>query len=96
MNTNLRIALLCDEYLPSGTRVHSKMFHELAIELKKRGHKPIIITPGTPSQPSRLIIDNFQDIEVWRFRSGFTRGVGLMMRAVNEWLLPFRAWRAIC
>ena len=95
LNTNLCIALLCDEYLPSGTRAHSKMFHDLALELKKRGHEPIIITPSTDSQSTRLIIDNFQGIEVWRFRSGFTRGVGLMMRAVNEWLLPFRAWKAI-
>ena len=55
----MRIALLPDEYLPSGTRVHSKMFHELALHLKSNGHHPIIITPGTPFQDSKLIIDNF-------------------------------------
>ncbi len=51
------IALLPDEYLPSGTRVHSKMFHDLALELKKRGHQPIVITPGSPFQNSKLVID---------------------------------------
>ena len=91
----MRIALLPDEYLPSGTRVHAKMFHELALSLKSIGHQPIVITPGTPSQKTRLIIDFVDGIEVWRFRSGHTRGVGMIRRAINEWLLPIRAWKAI-
>ena len=91
----MRIVLLPDEYLPLGTRVHARMFHELAVYLKSIGHHPIVITPGTPSQNSRLIIDQVDDIEVWRFRAGYTRGVGMLRRAINEWLLPFRAWLAI-
>lgn len=91
----MRIALLPDEYLPSGTRVHSKMFHDLALELKKRGHQPIVITPGSPIQNSKLVIDYVDGVEVWRFKSGYTRGVGMVRRAINEWLLPFRAWHAI-
>ena len=91
----MRIALLPDEYLPSGTRVHSKMFQELALQLKKIGHHPIVITPGTPFQNSKLVIDYVDGIEVWRFKSGYTRGVGMVRRAINEWLLPFRAWHAI-
>jgi O26-antigen biosynthesis N-acetyl-L-fucosamine transferase len=91
----MRIALLPDEYLPSGTRVHSKMFHELAITLKEKGHQPIVITPGSPLQNSRLVIDFIDDVEVWRFRCGYTRGAGVIKRAINEWLLPFRAWLAI-
>ena len=91
----MRIALLPDEYLPSGTRVHAKMFHELAVSLKKNGHQPVVITPGTPFQKTRLIIDYVDDVEVWRFRAGYTRGVGMLRRAINEWLLPFRAWLAI-
>ena len=91
----MRIALLPDEYLPSGTRVHSKMFHELALQLQKSGHQPIVITPGTPFQDSKLVIDYLDGVEVWRFKSGFTRGVGMVQRAINEYLLPFRAWHAI-
>ena len=83
----MRIALLPDEYLPSGTRVHSKMFHELALQLKKIGHHPIVITPGTPFQNSKLVIDYVDGIEVWRFKSGYTRGVGMVRRAINEWFL---------
>lgn len=91
----MRIALLPDEYLPSGTRVHSKMIHELALYLMEKGHEPIVITPGSPNQNSRLVVDYVDDIEVWRFRSGYTRGVGMVRRAINEWLLSFRAWLAI-
>ena len=91
----MRIALLPDEYLPSGTRVHAKMFHELAVCLKRLGHHPVVITPGTPSQHSILVIDHIDGVEVWRFRAGYTRGVGMVRRAINEWLLPYRAWLAI-
>lgn len=91
----MRIALLPDEYLPSGTRVHAKMFHELAVCLKRLGHHPVVITPGTPSQHSMLVIDHIDGVEVWRFRAGYTRGVGMVRRAINEWLLPYRAWLAI-
>ena len=89
------IAILTDEYLPSGTRVHAKMFHELAVCLERLGHHPVVITPGTPSQPSMLVIDHIDSVEVWRFRAGYTRGVGMVRRAINEWLLPYRAWLAI-
>lgn len=91
----MRIALLPDDYLPCSTRVHAKMLHELAVSLKKNGHHPVIITPGTPSQKSRLVIDYIDDVEVWRFRSGYIKGVGMLQRAVNEWLLSLRAWLAI-
>jgi len=91
----MRIALLPDEYLPSGTRIHAKMFHELAVCLKKLGHHPVVITPGTPSQHSMLVIDHIDGVEIWRFRAGYTRGVGMARRAINEWVLPYRAWLAI-
>jgi len=91
----MRIALLVDEYLPSGTRVHSKMIHELALQFQKIGHQSIVITPGSPYQESKLIVEYVDGIEVWRFKSGYTRGVGMFKRALNEWLLSLRAWEAI-
>lgn len=91
----MRIALLPDSYLPSSTLVHAKMFHEMALELKNRGHEPVIITPGTPEQRTALVIDNIDDVEIWRFRSGVTRGVGKVRRAINESLLPIKAWQSI-
>lgn len=91
----MRIALISDEFLPDGTRAHSRMIYELACQLKKLGHVSIVITPGTPRQVSILQIDYIDGIEVWRFRSGYTRGVGMLRRGVNEFLLSFRAWIAI-
>ncbi len=91
----MRIALLPDEYLPGGTRVHAKMFHELAHELQKRGHKAVVITPGEPDQATLLVEEIYDGIEVWRFRTGRTRGVGKLKRAINESLLSLNAWRAI-
>ena len=91
----MRVAFLLDEYLPTGTRVHAKMIHELAVEFQKNGHKSVVITPGDPVQKSALIVDFLDGVEVWRFRSGYTRGVGMTKRLINEWLLSFRAWNAV-
>lgn len=91
----MRIALLTDEYLPSSTRVHAKMIHELAMSFLESGHEPIVITPGCPKQKTRLEVDYYDGVEVWRFRSGYIKGVGMTIRALNEWLLSFRAWLAI-
>ena len=91
----MRIVLLTDEYLPRSTRVHAKMMHELAVGFKKKGHDPIIITPGSPNQETRLVEDYYEGITVWRFKSGYTKGVGNIRRAINEWLLPIRAWLAV-
>ena len=91
----MRIALLPDDYLPSSTLVHAKMFHELALEFKKQGHDVVVITPGTPDQNKKLIIETFDGVVVWRFRAGLRRGVGKVKRAVNESLLSYFAWNAI-
>ena len=80
----MRIAILPDEYMPNGKRIHAKMLHELAQELQKNGHKVIVITPGDPYQKEKLDISFFEGIEIWRFRSGHTRGVGMFWRFINE------------
>jgi glycosyltransferase involved in cell wall biosynthesis len=91
----MRIALLPDSYLPSSTLVHAKMFHELALELKLRGHDVVIITPGEPEQSEILLVEYLDAVEVWRFRTGQTRGAGKVRRAINESLLALNAWKAI-
>ncbi|MDN3379133.1 MULTISPECIES: glycosyltransferase family 4 protein [unclassified Pseudoalteromonas] len=91
----MRIALLPDDYLPSSTLVHAKMFHELAHEFMKQGHDVVVITPGLPEQNKKLIIEVVDGVTVWRFRAGLRRGVGKFKRAINESLLSFHAWGAI-
>ncbi len=91
----IKIAILSDEYLPYGTRVHAKMLHELAVKLRKDGHNVFVITPGKYKQPKRLKIDTLDQVEVWRFRTPPIRGVGLLRRGLTEILLSYRAWFAI-
>ena len=91
----MRIAILTDEALPLGVRNHAKMLHELAVELLNRGHSVIIITPGDPVQETPLIFDRFENVDIWRFKSGYTRGVGMLKRLINESFLSFKAWYAI-
>lgn len=91
----MNIALLTDDYLPNSTRIHAKMMAELANEFRARGHYPFVITPGRKGQKSKLFVERIDGIDVWRFRTGNTRGGSKVKRAVNETLLPFNAWFAI-
>lgn len=90
----MNIVILSDDYLPDSTRIHAKMLHELAIELTSRSHKVVVVTPGSWTQSSKLVVETIDDVEVWRFRSKPTRGVGNIKRAINETLLSLRAYFA--
>lgn len=94
-STKLRIALFPDDYLPDSTLVHAKMFHELALELKRLGHEPIIITPSHGKQSFRLKIDFIDGVEVWRFRNPPMRGQGNIQRVISESLISINAYLAI-
>ncbi|HIH0818804.1 TPA: glycosyltransferase family 4 protein [Vibrio cholerae] len=91
----MRIALFPDDYLPSSTLVHAKMFHELAIEFKRLGHDPVIITPSHGNQAKRLEICEIDGVEVWRFRNPPMRGHGKVKRLISESLLSFNAYMAL-
>ena len=90
----MKLALIIDDYLPDSTRVASKMFHELAVELNTKGHHVTVITPSV-SQEQSLVEDYIDGVNVWRFRSGPIKDVGKVTRALNETLLSFKAWQAI-
>jgi glycosyltransferase involved in cell wall biosynthesis len=89
------LALLLDCSVFSSTRVHTKMIHELALELVKQGHKPIVISPGESNQVERLVIKKISGITFWEFKNGDIRGTSKIKRAINESLLSFNAWSAI-
>lgn len=99
--SKMRIAIMVDAAMPFDTRNHGRMMHQLAIEFQRRGHKAIIITPSTSQQTSALKVDFENNIEIWRFKSGNIRAIstekisGLIIRTINEWLIPFRGWHAI-
>lgn len=91
----MRIALFPDDYLPKSTLVHAKMFHELALELKRLGHYPVIITPSHGKQAKRLQVENFQGVEIWRFSNPPMRGQGKVNRVISESLLSLNAYLAL-
>ena len=81
--------------MPFSTRAHAKMMHELALKFSSLSHKVVVLTPGHLSQNTFLIIEMFEGIEVWRFRSISFRGKGKIFRAAGEILLPFFALFAL-
>lgn len=91
----MHLLIISDDYLPNSTRVHAKMLHELALELKARGHAVTVLTPGKASQSTKLVKASLDGIGVWRFRSGPVKDVSRVRRLVNESLLSFRAWQAV-
>lgn len=91
----MRIALFPDDYLPKSTLVHAKMFHELALELQRCGHEPVIITPSHGKQTKRLQVDFFEGVEVWRFSNPPMRGKGKIKRVISESLLSLNAYLAL-
>ncbi|CDG15872.1 glycosyltransferase family 4 protein [Xenorhabdus doucetiae] len=91
----MRLALICDDYLPDSTRVSAKMMHELALEFSNQGHEPIVITPNTNNKSSGLVTDIIDGIQVIRFPSGRIKNVSMITRAFNESLLSIRAWSSL-
>lgn len=90
----MKLALVIDDYLPDSTRVGAKMFHELAVELVSRGHDITIITPAFGGKAD-FSTETLDGVNIWRFKSGPIKDVNKIIRAINETLLSFKAWRAV-
>ncbi|EEW4360379.1 glycosyltransferase WbuB [Escherichia albertii] len=88
----MRIALICDDYLPDSTRVSAKMMHELACEILKEGHDPIVFCPNGGAEKKLTVLD-LDGVIVYRYPNGPTKDVSKIRRALNESLLSFNAWR---
>ena len=90
----MKLLLVIDDYLPGSTRVGAKMMHELAIELQRLGHSPLVVTPNS-NQKVLLHRELFDGIQILRFRSGAIKDTSKLKRAFNESLLSIRGWHAI-
>ncbi|KLU15998.1 MULTISPECIES: glycosyltransferase family 4 protein [Xenorhabdus] len=90
----MNLVLIIDDYLPYSTRIGAKMFHELAVELRSRGHNITVITPDF-RQKQEISIVTLDGITIWRFRNGPIKDISRFFRAINETLLSYRAWKAI-
>ena len=90
----MKILIIVDDYLPDSTKIASKMMHDLAIELNKRGNDVHVITPGT-KKIKKYEIEVIDNITVYKFRSGDVKNRSKIERAINESLLTVNAWRAL-
>ncbi|HEB1307161.1 TPA: glycosyltransferase family 4 protein [Escherichia albertii] len=90
----MHFALIIDDYLPSSTRVASKMFHELACSFVNSGHRVTVITPyhGNGSRLKKKYLDG---VEIWYFKNPRVKDVGKIKRAIAETVLSLNAWMAI-
>jgi glycosyltransferase involved in cell wall biosynthesis len=87
----MKICIIVDDYMPTSIKKAAKMMHELACEFKYQGHEVSVITPNTNTS-EKLIIDNLDGIDIYRFKSGKIKNVNKIQRAINETLLSFNAW----
>ncbi len=88
----LRVLLLVDCYLPS-TKSSAKLVHDLAAELRRQGHEPVVVAPDDALEaPCRESVD--EGITVLRVRTGKIKGASLVRRGWNEMRLPATIWKA--
>lgn len=83
----MRIALITDSYSPLRNSA-AVMLEDLAIEFKRKGHTPIVITPDANLDTS---ITNTieQGIQVLRIKTPRTKDIGYIRRTLSEFFLPY-------
>lgn len=89
----MRVALICDDYLPHSTRVSAKMMHELACELLCKGHEPVVICPDDKIKFFEIF--KLDGVTIYKFPNGTIKDVSKIYRAINESALSFNAWRFV-
>ena len=90
----MRFLLIVDDYMPGSIKIAARMMHDLALELIKQGHEVSVCTPDDSLNESS-IIEDYEGVQVLRFKSGKIKNVNKIKRAINETLLSFRAWRGL-
>lgn len=80
------------DYPPLRTSAAVQM-RDLAAELARQGHEPVVIVPTT-ELVERWRIERLDGIEILRLDVAATRGLGFFKRAVGEFLFPFRMLRS--
>jgi len=90
----MKILLIVDDYLPESTKIAPKMMHELALEFVVQSHEVLVVTPDSYQNytKSNLNYSQLDGINVYRFPSGRLKNISKLLRLINEFLLPYRAW----
>ncbi len=87
----MKVLLLVDDYLPGSIKIAARMMHDLALELINQGHEVSVCTPDDKLTRA-FSIEQYEGVQVLRFKSGEIKNVPKIKRAINETLLSFRAW----
>lgn len=90
----MKITILVDDYLPSSTKVAAKMLHELAQAFLAEGHEVSVVTPNSDLSAS-VKVSSVDGVEVVQFRAGNVKSPNKIIRAINELLMSFTAWRRL-
>ena len=90
----MKILLIIDDYLPNSEKVTPKMMHELACEYIKQGHLVSVVTPDANINTNVDIL-SMDGVTIYRYKSGRTKKVSKVIRAINETLLSYYAWRRL-
>ena len=89
----MRIILLAIHYPPLRTSCAVQM-KDLALELCRLGHQPIVITP-TENLDNIAAHDKIDGIQIFRVKTNKTTNVSFFFRGLNEIFLPFMIINAI-
>jgi len=87
----LRILLISDCYYPS-KKSGAKLVHDLAVEFRRRGHQPVVLTPCEAiAEPLQVLIED--GVIVARVKNARIKGTGKIQRALREARLSSHLWR---
>jgi glycosyltransferase involved in cell wall biosynthesis len=89
----MRLLLVADTYPPARISGALQM-RDLALELARQGHAPVVLTPTSEPGP-RLRLEQGEGVQVLRVRAPRTKDVPLVRRALAELALPWFLLRGL-
>lgn len=89
----MRIAIVADTYPPLRTS-GAVQLRDLAGELARQGHEPVVIVPGG-AQDDAWKLERGNGVTILRCRTPSTKDIGYVRRTINELRLPHAMLRAL-
>lgn len=89
----MKILLITDDFLPYSTKISARMMYDLAVSMQGDGNKVTVLAPHVQIDEP-MLIKEVDGVETIFFRSGKLKNIGKIQRAINETLLPIKAWQA--
>lgn len=86
----MKILIIVVYYLPS-TQSSAKLIYDLATELRRQGHEPVVLAPDSDISGD-IQVTNEEGITVVRVRSGKIKNASKYVRTINEVRLSQMLW----